>query len=257
MFRESTPWFFENSIIPIILSKVAPIEIGAITIGPLVFSRGTMSDETKNHESIHWQQYIETGIVGFVFLYYLLYFINWIRFGFDGQKAYYMIPFEMEAYDNDENLDYLSERKRYNWIQKITESKMGAGVILMTRENDVPKILGLIGDEKHRMKHNATYDLPKGSRDAGESLVQTAIRETFEETGISVHQDEFIAGPFHTSFLSTWVVEINKDTPIQIGQNPETGKFEHYGFDWLTKEEALDECYPYLRPFVKWAFDNF
>ena len=115
MFRNSKPWFFENSKIPVILSKLAPIEIGAITIGPLVYSRGEMSEVTKNHETIHWQQYIETGIVGFVILYYSFYLYNWIRYR-DGKLAYYMIPFEKEAYDNDKNLDYLETRKRYAWM---------------------------------------------------------------------------------------------------------------------------------------------
>ena len=115
MFRNSRPWFFENSKVPVFLSHFTPITIGAITIGPLVFSRGEMSEVTKNHETIHWQQYIETGIVGFIFLYYLFYAINFLRYR-DGELAYYMIPFEKEAYDNDKNLDYLETRKRYSWI---------------------------------------------------------------------------------------------------------------------------------------------
>lgn len=115
MFRNSRPWFFENSKVPVFLSHFTPITIGAITIGPLVFSRGEMSEVTKNHETIHWQQYIETGIIGFIFLYYLFYAINFLRYR-DGELAYYMIPFEKEAYDNDKNLDYLETRKRYSWI---------------------------------------------------------------------------------------------------------------------------------------------
>ena len=115
MFRNSRPWFFENSKVPVFLSYFTPITIGAITIGPLVFSRGEMSEVTKNHETIHWQQYIETGIIGFIFLYYLFYAINFLRYR-DGELAYYMIPFEKEAYDNDNNLDYLETRKRYSWI---------------------------------------------------------------------------------------------------------------------------------------------
>lgn len=114
MFENSRPWFFENSKIPVVLSKLAPIEIGAITIGPLVFSRGEMSDITKNHEAIHWQQYIETGILGFIILYYAFYLMNYIRYR-DGKIAYYMIPFEKEAYDNDENLEYLENRERWTW----------------------------------------------------------------------------------------------------------------------------------------------
>ena len=115
MFRDSKPWFFENSKVPVVLSYFTPITIGAITIGPFVFSRGEMSDITKNHETIHWQQYIECGIVGFIILYYLFYAINLLRYR-DGQMAYHMIPFEKEAYDNDNNLDYLDSRKRFAWV---------------------------------------------------------------------------------------------------------------------------------------------
>ena len=76
----SRPWFFENSKIPVLLSYVSPIDIGAITIGPLVFSRGEMTEQTKTHETIHWQQYIETGILGFIFLYYLYYLIGYLKY---------------------------------------------------------------------------------------------------------------------------------------------------------------------------------
>ena len=115
MFRNSRPWFFENSKIPVLLSYLAPIDIGAITIGPFVFSRGEMSEETKNHEAIHWQQYIETGILGFIVLYYSYYLWNYIKYQ-DGKTAYFMIPFEKEAYDNDKDLQYLESRNRYAWL---------------------------------------------------------------------------------------------------------------------------------------------
>ena len=117
MFRNSRPWFFENSKIPVVLSYLAPIDIGAITIGPFVFSRGEMSEETKNHEAIHWQQYIETGILGFIVLYYSYYLWNYVKYQ-DGKTAYFMIPFEKEAYDNDKDLQYLESRNRYAWLTK-------------------------------------------------------------------------------------------------------------------------------------------
>ena len=138
------------------------------------------------------------------------------------------------------------------------EGKMGAGIILMAMDyNNEPKILGLIGDTKHRRKHQATYDLPKGTRDPGESMVDCAIRETFEETGINISRNEMFAGPFRTSFLHMWIAEIDINEKITISKNPETGKFEHDGYDWLTKQEAMSMTYPYLLPFVEWAFDNF
>ena len=117
MFKKSKPWYFENSKVPVILSYLAPIDIGAITIGPLVFSRGEMSEVTKNHEAIHWQQYIETGILGFIVLYYSYYLWNYVKYR-DGKTAYFMIPFEREAYDHDEDLEYLDSRKRYSWFRR-------------------------------------------------------------------------------------------------------------------------------------------
>lgn len=137
------------------------------------------------------------------------------------------------------------------------EGKMGAGIILMAYDNNEPKILGLIGDIAHRKKHKATYDLPKGTRDFGESLFDCATRETFEETGINIYSNEVITGPYRTSFLHMWLAEIDIAEKIIIGKNPETGKYEHDGYDWLSKKEALSLVYPYLVPFVEWAFDNF
>ena len=118
MFRESTPIFVENSKIPVFLSKFAPININAITLGPVVFSRGAISKTTRRHETIHWQQYIETGVIGFVLLYPLFWLIGLLRFR-SGKKAYQMIPFEQEAYANQRKSTYLSKRKRYVWLKSI------------------------------------------------------------------------------------------------------------------------------------------
>ena len=108
------PVFFEDSKVPIILSKVSPIEIGAITLGPFVFSRGEISERTRNHESIHWEQYKECLIVGFLFLYLFFWLRNLLN-GYDGKGAYYNIPFEREAYDNQHDSEYLLYRKRFAW----------------------------------------------------------------------------------------------------------------------------------------------
>ncbi len=108
------PLFFENSRVPIWLSKVTPIEINAITLFCFVFSRGEISDQTKRHETIHFQQFLETGVIGFIVLYYLDYAYRYLKYR-DGKKAYRMICFEQEAHDNDHLEDYLSNRKRYAW----------------------------------------------------------------------------------------------------------------------------------------------
>lgn len=108
--------FFENSRISKVLSVISPIEITAITLGPFVFCNGKASDAIRNHENIHWQQYLELGIIGFVFLYFFYYFVGLLKYG-NGQLAYFMIPFEQEAYSNHENLDYLKTRIRYSWLK--------------------------------------------------------------------------------------------------------------------------------------------
>ena len=134
---------------------------------------------------------------------------------------------------------------------------MGAGIILMAYDGIEPKLLGLIGDEKTRKKHGAIYDLPKGTEELGESSLTCAFRETFEETGIQLRKSDLIEGPYQTSFLSMWLAEIPIGTPIIIEKNPETGLLEHDGYDWLTREQALKHTYPYLIPFVQWAFKCF
>jgi len=114
--REWKPKFIENSKIPVWLSYVSPINIGAITLGPIVISRDEMSESTKRHETIHFQQYLEMLFIGFLILYPLYWIINVCR-GMGGSEAYYNIPFEIEAYANQDSTDYLLNRKRYTWIK--------------------------------------------------------------------------------------------------------------------------------------------
>ena len=108
------PLFIENSKIPIWLSYIAPIEIAAITLGPIVISRGEMSEVVKRHETIHFQQYLELAFIGFPILYLGWWGLNLLK-GQDGDAAYFNIPFEIEAYSNDEAENYLENRKRYCW----------------------------------------------------------------------------------------------------------------------------------------------
>jgi hypothetical protein len=110
------PIFVENSRIPIILSRFAPIEIGAITLGFIVFSRDEMSETTKRHETIHYQQFLETLFIGFLFIYFFDYLYNRFVLGMNGQDAYFNIRAEKEAYRHDVDETYLDNRKRYAWL---------------------------------------------------------------------------------------------------------------------------------------------
>ena len=109
------PIFVENSRIPVWLSALSPITIGAITLGPIVLSRGVIDPIMRNHETIHWKQYKETLIVGFLLLYACFYIIGLIKYR-SGSMAYYNIPFELEAYQNEEDFGYTFHRKRWAWL---------------------------------------------------------------------------------------------------------------------------------------------
>ena len=101
-----SPWFTK------LMSVV--IDVYAITIFPFIISKEEMNAETLNHETIHIYQQRELLLIGFYLLYFYYYLRGVIKYK-DKQKAYFMIPFEQEAYENDQNLDYLKDRKAYSW----------------------------------------------------------------------------------------------------------------------------------------------
>lgn len=111
------PFFFENSKVPVWLSKFAPIEINAITLGPFVFSRGVLSEQTKRHETIHYLQYLETLFIGFILIYLFDFFYAALvkRKGFT-RNAYLAIRFEQEAWGCHSYDQYLETRTPYAWL---------------------------------------------------------------------------------------------------------------------------------------------
>lgn len=101
--------------------------VGGITLWPFIVLREKYANDKRlkkraakivNHESIHIKQQQEL----LVLLFYILYFSEWLlKLPLYGSQAYYKISFEREAYDNDDNLNYLSTRKKYAWIKRIID----------------------------------------------------------------------------------------------------------------------------------------
>lgn len=74
------------------------------------------NDVIVNHETIHFWQTLELGIV----LFYVLYVVEFlIKLAFYGGNAYINLSFEREAKGNEKNLKYLENRKPYAWIKLI------------------------------------------------------------------------------------------------------------------------------------------
>ena len=70
MLKTLEPYIFENSKLPVWLSKIAPIEIYALSFFVFVWCRSTLLPQTKRHEIIHFQQQLE-----------MLFVFQWIFYG--------------------------------------------------------------------------------------------------------------------------------------------------------------------------------
>lgn len=71
-----------------------------------------------NHEKIHLKQQQELLIIPF----YLIYILEWLirsLIYFDTYKAYQNMSFEREAYLNERNFDYPSERRTFGFLKYL------------------------------------------------------------------------------------------------------------------------------------------
>lgn len=76
-----------------------------------------LSRVSVNHEMIHTEQMKELLYIFFYIWYFIEWVIELILPPFD--KDYSDVSFEEEAYMNEDNLDYIKQRKRYNWIKYV------------------------------------------------------------------------------------------------------------------------------------------
>ena len=123
LIKNLRPIYIEESKFPVWLSKLVPIEVWAVSIGPFVWCRGILSTTTKRHECIHFHQQLELLFVGQWILYGLSYLYNRIIKGMDGPTAYRFNVFEVEAYTHESTVHYLRDRKTFAWVKYIKGNK--------------------------------------------------------------------------------------------------------------------------------------
>ena len=102
-----------NSRIPKLLSIF--ISIRAITLYPFIIFEDEPDPEILNHEKIHIQQQKEMLVIFFYILYVWYWVGNRLWHKKNNVQAYYNIPFEREAYENDSNMEYLDRRPIFSW----------------------------------------------------------------------------------------------------------------------------------------------
>ncbi|WP_420581960.1 hypothetical protein [Reichenbachiella sp.] len=108
-----------------LLSKINGFGISGFFFFPFIFINrpepSVMDNDhrvwrkTVRHESIHWQQCVETLIIGFLLIYgghYLLLRLN----GKDHEAAYRGVVFEREAYTNQWDEIYHKRRVWFAWL---------------------------------------------------------------------------------------------------------------------------------------------
>jgi hypothetical protein len=132
--------------------------------------------------------------------------------------------------------------------------KIGAGFIIYKIQNNKIKFFVLY-------KKNNQIDLPKGGYDKeldSDSLLKTAIRETFEESSLKINFNNIYTlnkQPCSKTFKNlTFFIACHDNSEPEIKRNPTTNLFEHNGFDWLYIEEILYKAPNYLLKPILWAF---
>ncbi len=102
-------------VFPSIIGK----SFSAISIYPFIFLKNhhCKGDHVLiNHERIHLRQQIELLWLFFFILYISEYFIKLIYYR-NSYEAYKNLSFEKEAYANENNLDYLKNRKFFSFLK--------------------------------------------------------------------------------------------------------------------------------------------
>lgn len=109
----------------IIYSKILPPKgYTAINICSILFVRKGINPSPTliNHENIHTHQIKELLYIFFYILYILEFIFRLIQYR-NWNKAYRNISFEREAYSNEDNYMYLSNRKRFCFIRYLNINK--------------------------------------------------------------------------------------------------------------------------------------
>jgi|TARA_R110001592_G_scaffold350152_1_gene646059 8-oxo-dGTP pyrophosphatase MutT (NUDIX family) len=124
-----------------------------------------------------------------------------------------------------------------------------AGFIIFRIKNNNPEILGLKAVPKFRKQAGGIYDVPKGRIDPGETPIEAAHRELFEEAGLKVRRI-ISKTPIINVPLALWVAEVDDTDDVNIVRNQATGLFEHEGYKWMKIDEMKNTCLKYLRPVI-------
>jgi len=133
-----------------------------------------------------------------------------------------------------------------------------AGLILVTIESNREPLFLLLESGDTR------YVFPGGRMNTGETLLETALRETREEV-LGTGEIEF---PWGTGFKRTrkygkrksrqgvYFVARTGLLDLKVGFNVSKGRSEHKGYHWLPYQQARSLVKKRLQPVLDWAYES-
>lgn len=128
---------------------------------------------------------------------------------------------------------------------------LSGGIIPLRKENDKWKVLIL--------RCYTHWDFPKGKKEAGETLLQAAIREAYEEADLSDLKFPWGCGGQSTDpysrpkKIATYFMATTNQVKIKLPINPDLGRPENHEGRWVSLKEARKLLSNRLIPILDWA----
>jgi 8-oxo-dGTP pyrophosphatase MutT (NUDIX family) len=102
------------------------------------------------------------------------------------------------------------------------------------------------------------WDFPKGRTEAGETLIDTALRETREETALVDLNFRWgyiyvETGPYARGKVARYYIAETGQDKIVLGVSPELGRPEHHEYRWMDYEHACNASSPRVLRVLAWS----
>ena len=127
---------------------------------------------------------------------------------------------------------------------------LSAGVVVVRRDNGWKYLI---------LRAYRNWDFPKGEVEAGETPLETAIRETREETGITELNFRWgnickETGPYKQGTkVARYFLAETSQTAVVFAVNPQIGGPEHHEYRWADASQLRKLVPPRLLPVAEWA----
>ena len=140
----------------------------------------------------------------------------------------------------DENFlrDYIR-----NIIRERKYDSISCGIVVVKKFGNKWKPLALIVGSK--------IDIPKGRVEDGENTLETATRETYEESGISDLNFSWGRDLLRVQNMVVYLASTTQEP--KIIPNPVTGRMEHDFWKWMDWEDMISRSSPKIRHSLRWA----